>query len=285
MPGEPAELAARVRAAAEELGELVSTFHLASSLQLLIAAILVQRGDTPAAFWAEAERVRATMRRLRMRRMQTYELMAALALRMRNGLAPISDAQVERMRDIYEAMKDHHWLLTGPEDFPACAFLATTDRSPADIAARANAIYEGLRERAKLWRGDPLQTASNMLALSPLEPDELVERFHALAVGFDEAGVRIRQTEYDELAVLCYIARPIARIVETVVGYAAEIRERLRWLNKSTAFGLATNLAFVRLVGDDPELGPLADVKTLFDMQMVIAARQAAAAAAAAGSA
>jgi hypothetical protein len=208
-----------------------------------------------------------------------------MALRIRNEREPITDEQVERMRDIYEQMKRHHWLLTGPDDYPACAFLVgQRDRTPEQIGQRANTIYEGLREKAKLWRGDPLQTASNMLALSPLEPAELVERFHMLAEGFDKAGTRIRQGEYDEVAVLCFLARPAARIVETVTYYGNQIRERLRWAERSTAFALGANLAFVRLVGNDPELGMLADAKTLLDMQTIVAARQAAATAAAAGS-
>lgn len=285
-PGEPTAVAAEVRAMSEQLRERLPFFtQVGPPIQLLIAAVLLQRGDEPAAFFAELERVRGIMRGLRMRRMEIYETVAILALRIRGGLEPIREAQIERLRDIYEQMKRHHWLLTGPEDYPACAFLAGQDRSPETIAARANAIYEGLRERARLWRGDPLQTASNMLALSPLEPEELVERFATLAEQFAAAGVKVRQGEYDEVAVLCFLARPAARIVETVVGYTEQIRERLSWANRATAFGLAANLAFVRLVGNDPELGALADAKTLLDMQTVIAARQAAAAAAAAGAA
>src|SRR5690606_24771154 len=256
-PGEPAEIATEVRAAAEELRRLLPLMsHVLPSIQLLIAAVLYQRGDHPAAFIAELERVRQIMRKLGLRRREAYEAVAILALRIRNDRAPISDQQLERLRDIYEQMKRHHWWLTGPEDYPACAFLVgQRDRSPEDIGRRANTIYEGLRKAAGLWRGDPLQMASNMLALSPLEPDELVERFRLLAVALDQAGVRIWQAEYDEVAVLCFLARPTERIVETVTGYRDAIRERLRWADRSTAFGLAANLAFVRLVGHDPELG------------------------------
>ncbi len=279
-PGEPGPIAAQVREAAAELDELISFWAaVAPPIRLLLAAVLVQRGDRPDAFWFEVARVRERMRALGMRRLEVFETIAILALRIRNGLAPISDAQVERMRDIYEQMKRHHWLLTGPEDYPACAFLVgQTARSPEQIGVRANQIYEGLRERGRLWRGDPLQTASNMLCLSPLEPAELVERFLLLAEALRDAGQKIGQGEYDEVAVLCFLARPTARIVETVTEYAGQIRERLRWTNRATAFGLAANLAFVRLVGQDPELGPLADAKILLDMQTVVAARQAAAA-------
>lgn len=285
-PGDPAEIAAQVRALTEQLRERLAFFsQVSSAIQLLAAAVILQRGDRPEALLAEVERVRAMMRELGMRRMEVYEFVAILAMRIRNGLAPIEQPQVQRLRDIYTHMKGHHWFLTGPEDYPACAFLAGQARSPQDIAARAHAVYEGLRTRANAWRGDPLQTASNMLVLSPLEPDELVDRFVTLATELDAAGVRIRQDEYDEVAVLCFLAQPSTRIVEAVVDYTAQIRERLRWANKATAFGLASNLAFVRLLGNDPELGALADAKALLDMQTIIAARQAAAAAGAAGQA
>jgi hypothetical protein len=284
--GEPIEIASQVRALTEQLRERLAFFsQVSSSIQLLVAAVLLQRGDQPEALLAEVERVRAMMRELGMRRMEVYEFVAILAMRIRNALAPIEPIQVQRMRDIYAQMKLHHWFLTGPEDYPACAFLAGQDRSPQDIAARANAVYEGLRTRANAWRGDPLQTASNMLVLSPLEPNELVDRFVSLATEFDAAGINIRQGEYDEVAVLCFLAQPAKHIIEAVVDYTTQIRERLRWANKGTAFGLAANLAFVRLLGNDPELGALADAKALLDMQTIIAARQAAGAAAVAGQA
>lgn len=279
-PGEAVEIAVQVRAGAEQLRKRLSFIsEILPAMQLLIAAVLLQRGDQPEAFLDEVERVRPMLRGVGLRRREIYEVVAILALRIRSQLTPISKEQVVRLREIYEQMKRHHYVLTGPEDYPACAFLVgQRDRSPEEIGVRANAIYEGLREQAKLWRGDPLQTASNMLALSPLEPAELVERFCLLALGFDGAGVRIRQGEYDEVAVLCFLARPIERIVETVTGYTHRLREHLNWAERSNAFGLAANLAFVRLVGNDPELGALADAKTLLDMQTIITARQAAAA-------
>jgi hypothetical protein len=284
--GEPAEIVSRVHELTEQLRQRLSFFsQISSSLQLLTAAVMLQRGDQPQALLDEVERVRAIMRELGMRRMEVYEFVAILAMRIRSGLAPIERAQVQRLHDIYTQMKRHHWLLTGPEDYPACGFLVGQDRSPEDIAARANKVYEGLRTRANAWRGDPLQTASNMLVLSPLEPDELVDRFVTLATDFDAAGIRIRQGEYDEVAVLCFLAQPAKHIVEAVVAYTTQIRDRLSWANKSTSFGLAANLGFVRLLGNDPELGALADAKALLDMQTILAARQAAAAAAAAGQA
>lgn len=277
-PGVATAVAAQVRASTEQMRKRLSLFStIVQPLQLLIAAVLLRRGDQPDAFLDEVERVRPLLRQLALRRSETYEVVAILALRIRNRLQPISSEQVQRMANIYVQMRRHHWFLTGPEDYPACAFLVgQRQHTPEQIGTRANQIYKGLRARAKLWRGNPLQTASNMLALSPLEPAELVERFRLLAAGFNQAGiVRIRSSEYDEVAALCFLAQPSERIIETVTSYAHAIRERLRWTDRWTSFALAANLTFARLLGDDPELGALADAKTLLDMQTIIAMRAA----------
>jgi hypothetical protein len=248
----------------------------------LLAALILQREDQPLALIAEVERVRAMMRdlgmrRLRMERKKRYEFIAIVVMRFHGGLTPIEMDRVRRLHAIHEQMKWHHWWLTGPDDYPACALLSGQDRSPEDIAARANAIYDGLSQRGSAWRGDPLQTASNVLALSLLEPNELVDRFATLLKKFDRDGpIRMSRDEYDEVAVLCFLAQPCDLIVETVTGYARTMYARLRWPDSTRTFGLATNLAFAHLLGNDPELGALADLKVLLDMQELLIAREGA---------
>lgn len=278
-PGEAGELAGRVDASMGRLWPM----RLARPVRMLMASALCKHGDDPEAFVAEVERAREIMSELGFRRELVYRVLTALTLRVRNHFEPITREQLERVKAIYEAMKTHHWLLTGPEDLPACAFLSFREAEPEAIGERANQIYEALREEAGLWRGDPLQTASNVLALSGLEPGELARRFRVLAEAFAAAGKRIRAGDYDEVAALCFLARPVPRIIETVTDYREQIAERLGWSSRSLAFNLAASLAFVRLLGDDPELGPIADAKLLLDMQAIVASRQAAAAAAAAG--
>ena len=251
-----------------------------SSLNLLIAAVLLEHGDEPEPFIAEVGRVRELMREHRVRQHITYETLAILVLRTRGQLEPISAARVARFAAIYAAMKGQHRWLTGREDYPACAFFVDQPGAPEHHAKRANAVYQALRTRASLWFGDPLQTASNMLALSPLEPNELAERFAHLAAALHAAGAKVRMSEYDEVALLCFLARPTEHIVTTLIRYRDAIAERLPRMSKAYAFSLAANLACVRMLGDDDVLGPLADVKMLIDMQTIIAARAAAAAAA-----
>ena len=120
-----------------------------------------------------------------------------------------------------------------------------------------------------------------MLYLSGLEASEIAERSTLLMKGFRDSGAKVGQREYDELAILCFVAQPIPSIVASVNEFSERLREALAWTSKASAFNLAASLAFVRLVGTDVELGALADAKLLLDMQAIVAARAAAGAAAA----
>lgn len=275
VPGDPEEIATQLRAIAKQFQERLPwlmKLSLAPQLQLLFAAILLRHQDSADALVDEVDRVHKIMRGLGMRRDPVYEFIAVLAMRTLGGGAPITEAQVERMRDIYEAMKGHHWILTGPEDFPACALLTTRDGTPKQLAQRAHDIYAALRATG-CWPGDPLQTASNLMAMIKVPTVELSDRYQALVQGFKQAGLEIGGDEYDEIAISCFVARPVAAIVETVSEYTRQLREHSKWYEGDHAFGYAVNLAFVRLIGDDPELGPIADVKALLDMYSILLQR------------
>ena len=283
MPGTAEDVAARVRAEdkaiADELGWLSD---IGSSIRLLIAGLLVKQGDTAHGFLEEVERVSTMFRKAKVRRARIYETIAILVMRQRTGNQPLTMEHVERFKAIYDELKRYHWFLTGADDFPACAILVGQPGEPEVIGRQIEDVYQALRTRAKLWRGDPLQTAANVLYLSGLEADEIADRFARLAAGFKAAGVRVGQAEYDELAVLCFLARPLEAIVDSVVGMRDRIRKDLEGVDKSMAFSLGTSIAFVQLVAGHADLGPLADAKMLLDMQAILAARQAAMAAAAA---
>ncbi|MCA9704414.1 MAG: DUF4003 family protein [Myxococcales bacterium] len=282
-PGEPRALAEAIRAAHEELGRSFGWFTtVESSVRMVLAAQLVKYGDSPAAFVAELTRARALLRQARLRRGGVYEVLAVLVLRRVLGGAPIQAEHVLRFGGIYQQLKRHHWLLTGPDDYPACAMLVGQPGPPKQVGDEVEAIFQALRRDAKLWSGEPLQTAASVLALSRLAPAEAAQRFVQISAGLQARGYRVRQRDYDEVAVLCFLATPVDKIVGSVLGYLDRIRESLRWVGKPMGLSLATSLAFVRLVGDDARRGPLADAKLLLDMQAIVAARQAAAGAAAA---
>jgi hypothetical protein len=261
----------------KRLGRLGS---IGPSLRLLLAANLVKYGDDAHAYVDETERARSMMRKVRLRRSGSYEYLAALVLRRIRKGSPTALADIERLEDIYQQMKRHHWVLTGPEDLPVFAMLVPRPESAADIADGVEAMYQALHRDARLYRGEALQTAASVLFTTGLEPAEAASRFRLLRESFRTAGHRLGQAEYDELATLCFLAQPVDVIVDSVLGHRDRLRERISWLSKPMAFGLGAGVAFVRLAGRDAQLGPLADAKLLLDMQAVIAARTAAAAAA-----
>jgi len=273
VPGDPKQIATQLRAITKQFQErvqerlpwLMQLSVAVPQLRLLFAGILLRHQDSADALVDEVERVHQIMRGLSMRWDPVHAFIAILAMRTLGGGAPITEAQVERMRDIYEAMKGHNWLLTGPEDFPACALLTTRDGTPKQLAQRAHDIYAALRAGG-CWPGDRLQTASNLMAMIKVPTVELSDRYQALVQGFEQAELEIGRDEYDEVAISCLVARPVAAIVETVSDYARQLREHSEWYADDRSFGYAVNLAFVHLLGDDPELGPIADVKALLDM-------------------
>ncbi len=274
-PGDPGRLAATTRSTSAVLKERLGLFSgVDEAVRLVIAAQLVKSGDHPDVFVDELTRVREMLRAAGLRRGGVYEVFAVLVLR--RVVGAIEPAHIDRFAQIYAAMKKHHWWLTGPEDFPACAMLVARPGDPEAMGAGIDEIYRALHDRAGLARGDALQTAANLLYLGGVEDDTIAARFALLMQGFRAAGLSVGREDYDELAILTFVAQPVDHVVGTVTELQGQLRERLRWLGKGPALSLAASLAFVRLAGQGTELGTLADAKLLLDMQAIVTARQAA---------
>lgn len=275
VAGDPDALAGRFYAIDAALARRLGVFSgTSAAVRQVIAAQLLKHGDDPDRFLDEVARVNALFRDVGLRRGGVYETLAALILRRVLHGAATERAHIERLAALYAEMKRHHWWLTGPDDFPACAMLLGHPGTPTEIGDRIEAIYQTLRRDADLWPGEALQTAANVLYLAGLEPAELAARFVELTRAFRAAGAKIGQDEYDELALLCFVAQPVARIVETVIGYRDSLTGS-EWFVTRTNFGLATNLALVRIAGQSGALDSLADAKLLLDMQSIVAYREA----------
>lgn len=276
VPGDAEDLARQIRELAEAIKRESGVFgNLSNGLRFVVAAILLVQGDTPRDLLNEVKRVRDEFRRRDMRRGGTYETMAILAMRCLGGLEPIKDATITRFRALYEEMKRHHWWLTGPDDFPACAILTAQAGEPSAIGAGIEQIYQALRA-AGFKSGDPLQTAANILYLKDLPPQTLATRYRDLATEFEHAGISMWQSDYDELAILAFLDHAPRRIVDRVVELRREM-ERLRPdPGRLMTFNLAASIGFVELVQLDAQLRQITDAKALLDMQAIIAAQQAA---------
>lgn len=274
-PGQPHQIAQAIRAQAEELRKKAGWFNeLSGPLRFLVAAVLAQHDDRPADFMAEVDRVRAMFREARLSRGGMYEVMAILILRGPDK-KPVRSDDIARFQAIYEEMRKHHWWLTGVGDFPACAILVSQADSPAAIAQDIESIYNELHN-VGFKRGDPLQTAANLLYLAHAKPSVIATRFHALAAGFRETSQRIWQSEYDELAILSFLDLPAERVVRQVLDYHDAVREVRPKPARALAFNLACSIAFVELVQPPERSAPIADVKAMIDLQALINAQQAA---------
>lgn len=280
-PGEPRDLSREIRQIADDIKDQSGWFgELNSSLRFIVSAMLYANGDGAAEFLDEVKRVRTMFRSAGLRRGGIYEMMAILILRIRNDLEPIEPNTINRFQAIYEEMKRHHWWLTGPDDFPACAILVGQPESPGEMGEHIEQIYQSLNS-AGLTSGDQLQTAANLLYLARLGPIETAERFRDLAIGFRQNGVSIWRSDYDELAILTFLDHHPDSIIERVLSHRVEMKNLRPKPDRSLTFNLAAGITFLELVKLDNEMKEISDAKALMDMQAVINAQQAAAAAAA----
>ena len=283
--GTPAVVASSIRNMAEEIKRLSGWFgELNSSLRFIVSAILVQNGDDAGDFLAEVKHGRELFRRAGLRRGGIYETMAILILRLQNDLAPVTAEAIERFKAIYEEMKRHHWWLTGPDDFPACAILVGQETLPNEIGRDIEQIYQALKESG-FSTGDPLQSAANLLYLARLDPAVAAGRYSELANGFRQNGVAIWQSDYDELAILTFLNHASYRVVDCVLEHRKAMEKLNPKPDRSLTFNLAASIAFIELVQLDENLEAITDAKALMDMQAIINAQQAAAAAAASSAA
>ena len=252
-----------------------------SPLRFIVSSILVLNEDTATDFLDEVKRVGKMFREANLRRGGIYETMAILLLRLNENKGPIKKDTIIKFKEIYEQMKKHHWWLTGPDDFPACAALTGLNESPHQICKTVERIYQALNSKG-FSSGDPLQTASNLLYLSNLDPHEAASRYHNISTLFKQKGVSIWQSDYDELAVLSFLDHSAESIVELVL----EHRERMKQLRPkpdiNITFNLAAGITFLELVQRDKNHELITETKALIDMQNIINAQQAAAGAAAA---
>jgi Protein of unknown function (DUF4003) len=284
-PGEPQEVALKIRTVADEIKTKVGWFgDLRTSLRFIVSAMLIMNEDNVSDFLEETKRVHAMFRAAKLRNGGIYETMAILIMRLSFFKSPIQMETLERFKAIYQQMKKYHWWLTGPDDFPACAILVAQKESPEQIGIVIEKIYQELKLRG-FTTGDYLQTAANILYLTHTEPTEIAARYDNLATVFRRAGVRMWQSDYDELAILSFLESPPDFIVEKLLNYREEIKALQPKPPPTLTFNLAASITFLELIRLNKKLKTIADVKALLDMQAIINAAAAASAAAGGASA
>jgi hypothetical protein len=263
-------------------------WSVSSHVQFVVGTVLLQQKDSAKRFINELIRVRKLFREQRLHRALQFELLAVLILRLQAQGVTISRVTAHRFKAIYDEMKKHHRFLTGPDDFPACAILTGQPGTPQGIGDGVEAIYDQLHDHG-FSKGNPLQTAANIMYLAPGTPRSVAGRAAGLRDEFRRNGMRITQRDYSEVATLSILQLPAWKVVARVLELRDELAAVRPKIHKALRFDLAVGIAFADFTWGDAGSQVLGATKVLLDVQAMLAAQAAlmaaGAAAAAAGAA
>jgi len=281
--GDARAVAGEIHSIADRLKKRAGWFGaLNSRIRFVVAAMLLRNWDGPDEFLDETERVQRLFREERLPRGGIYEIISILLMRQQGRGKPIRKEDVARFRQIYGEMKHYHWWLTSVTDYPACAILFSHGGRPEEISSRLERLYDLLRDGAGCGRGDATQLVSHILFMNPAPEEKAVRRFVDLRQAFRGSGAKITSGEWDELALLTFLAHPVDRIVRETLRARDAILEIKPPCWKHIAFNLGASIAFLKLVRLTEKAETVVNAKALSDLQGIIAAQQAAAACAAA---
>ncbi|HEX3135070.1 MAG TPA: DUF4003 family protein [Planctomycetota bacterium] len=252
-PEEPPVVAERLRQIADNLHHHVGWFATAGSpMRYVIAALLLKTNTAMHTFAAEYHRIGDVLDKVGLRHGGRYEPLTVLILHTAPGHDSFSLLEAERLKAIYRRMKSFHWWLTGIDDLPACAALAQIPETADVIAATTKAIYQRLAATGCL-KGNHLQTASNLLPLTGLNPDDACERWLGLMHAMSAAHAELRPVHYDVLSVLSLLVQPAPLIVERMLATRREIDLSNPDLVGDSSLMLAADLTALDLVRCDSD--------------------------------
>jgi hypothetical protein len=259
-PGDPRDVADAILHMAERLRTDASWLDaMHSPLRYLVAAMLVQAGDSAADFEAELARARQIFRLVGISHGGIHEIMAILLLRRTADGNPIALEQIERLHAIYLQLKRRHWWLTSPRDLPTCAVLVGLQGTPDEVGRHVEEHYRLLSEDG-FSAGVQLQQAAHILPLLRLPAQQAVRRYGALARRFAEHGSPPWQQDYEAIAILSLLDQD----AEMITALCLDIYKRLTGirplLHHEVLIDLAANLTFIDLIHQaDRSLGSADD--------------------------
>jgi len=249
-PLEPAESAKRIRVAADILKRDGGWFSdLRSPWRFVVAALLVQDGIAAEDFAAGLSADHERLRQAGLRPGGLYGTMAVAILRHLGG-GKLDTIQIAKFAQLYDGLKAHHWWLTGPDDFPACACLTAVTGETGVLSARIEANLERLRGSG-FTTGNHLLHAACLLALPDLPNGVAVVRFSALAQTIATRHGSLWHEDYDALAILCLLDHEPAIIVERISDFVKQLTLQEPTLQGQATFNLAADLTFLDLARCD----------------------------------
>ena len=248
---------------------------LSSPIRYAVAAMILKRELSPQVVHTRLKEVKTLFRQQHMKRGSTHEFLAALVLVLHAGGRPVPAYSVKRVKDILHRWNQDHPWLTGSDDYPMAALHATRDHSTEQVGRRVEKIYQRLHD-LKFQRGNQLQLASHLLAISYDSPTELAGRFTAIRDALRAEGIKTHTSQYDEIALLSLTSGDpvyIAKRVTTIQRELLSVRPRPV---KTIAFSLATGLLLAEEAEQEEMLIDGGDLATIRAAQAVLEAQQAA---------
>lgn len=267
----PQNVAQTLKAYAGELKELGSIFNGTNvgEMRHLLAALILKYDDQPDAFMSAFKEARPLFREAKLSLNPFYTVMAVFVLRQNNGQKPLGESHVSRMASVYRAMKKHHRILTGVDDYPFAAFLSTRKGEVETIINRVENIYDSLVEQG-FKRRNPLQLASHMLYVSEQTPAELGRRFRKLADTFRRSKIRIFTTDYDELALLSFLKQRPDSITRCVLGIREQLKSLRPRMDSETSFTIASILGFLEMFDHAASAQDMAEVPSIVAAELML---------------
>ena len=276
IAGEPASLARDVRRLADELAQQTPWYSsLHNSIRFLFASVLLRRRERVDTFLAELKSAGAHFRQHWKMSAQPFEALAILALKSQSTDGHVSKEQVARLAEVWREMKRYHPWITQRSDWPAAALLCAAPLTPLQIGERVEAMYSGLDGRG-YSKGDALQTASHILFFSTESAATVSARFDQIYKAFKQKGLWMHQSDYDDVAMLCFAPQDAGDLVARV----SEHRERIANLaprpSKDDSFGLACGTALIAMLRRSADVALLTESQALLRIVAVVQAQQAA---------
>jgi hypothetical protein len=215
----------------------------------LVAASLVQLGDTPTDFLTDLASAIEILHRLDVPHSPWCEIKAVLALRLlsNEGDAPL--LVMQRLLSVSKRMRDLPWWPLDRDDLATSALLSSCPCSPEEILDAAEAIYRTL-ERSGHVHSERLLIAATVLPLAGRTPVMIAESYLDLSSAIARTGLPPgHETSVAEATLTLLDLDP-----QLIASSLDRIHHRLGSDPQSDALAnlpLATDLCFLELIGAD----------------------------------
>jgi len=176
-------------------------------------------------------------------------LLAAVLVRSDAGAT--LQAKVQRTKEAYEELHRKHPFLTGADDYPLAAMLATSDGSLASRLADVESVYFLLHLKG-LSKGNGLQLLSLILSIGKDSAQLKAERSADLLGRFAALGIRVWPQYYGALGLLALLPEENGVLAERAVEIVQTLRARKRY--KMLDKGML--LLFAAILLADDAVGP-----------------------------